>query len=55
VAQSLRISNGAVGTTVLRARAAARTLVQVEALSDEAALHARVYGPPNRPPTIAPP
>jgi transposase len=45
VAQSLGISNGAVGTTVLRARAAGLAWVQIEALSDEA-LHARVYGPP---------
>ena len=44
VAQSLGISSGAVGTTVLRARAAGLAWVQVEALSEEA-LHARVYGP----------
>src|SRR5713226_2543358 len=48
VAQSLGISSGAVGTTVLRARAAGLAWVQVEALSDEA-LHARVYGPPTPP------
>jgi transposase len=48
VAQSLGISNGAVGTTVLRARAAGLAWSQVEALSDEA-LHARVYGPPTPP------
>src|SRR5947207_14659995 len=45
VAQSLGISCGAVGTTVLRARAAGLAWAQVEALDDEA-LHARVYGPP---------
>src|SRR5437899_2341090 len=45
VAQSLGISCGAVGTTVLRARAAGLPWAQVEALDDEA-LHARVYGPP---------
>jgi hypothetical protein len=48
VAQSLGISNGAVGTTVLRARAAGLAWAEVEALSDEA-LHARVYGPPTPP------
>src|SRR5713226_4880154 len=48
VAQSLRISTGAVGTTVLRARAAGLEWAQVDTLSDEA-LHARVYGPPTRP------
>ena len=48
VAQSLRISNGTVGTTVLRARAAGLDWVQVDALSDEA-LETRVYGPPTPP------
>src|SRR3989442_131024 len=48
VAQSLGISCGAVGTTVLRARAAGLAWAQVEALDDEA-LHARVYGPPTPP------
>jgi transposase len=49
VAQSLGISSGAVGTTVLRARAAGLEWAQVDALSDET-LEARVYGPP-APPT----
>src|SRR5207244_11676278 len=49
VAQSLRISTGAVGTTVLRARAAGLDWAQVDRLSDDV-LHARVYGPPNPPP-----
>src|SRR4029453_15641170 len=62
VAQSLGISSGAVGATVLRARAAGLAWVQVEALDDEA-LHTRVYGPPRpatrraqagRPPRVAP-
>src|SRR5207244_11815370 len=35
VAQSLRISTGAVGTTVLRARAAGLDWAQVDALSDD--------------------
>ncbi len=48
VAQSLGISSGAVGTTVLRARAAGLEWAQVEALSNEA-LQARVYGPPTPP------
>jgi len=48
VAQSLGISSGAVGTTVLRARAAGLAWSQVESLSDEA-LQARVYGPPTPP------
>jgi len=48
VAQSLGISSGAVGATVLRARAAGLAWSQVEALSDEA-LQARVYGPPTPP------
>ena len=48
VAQSLRISNGTVGTTVLRARAAGLDWVQVDALTDEA-LETRVYGPPTPP------
>src|SRR5439155_8138516 len=39
---------GAVGTTVLRARAAGLAWAQVEALDDEA-LHARVYRPPTPP------
>src|SRR5881628_183791 len=45
VAQSLRISTGAVGTTVLRARAAGLDWAQVDTLSEEV-LQARVYGPP---------
>src|SRR6266571_736171 len=48
VAQSLRISSGAVGATVLRARAAGLDWAQVDALSEEA-LQARVYGPPTPP------
>src|SRR5437667_7418455 len=48
VAQSLRISSGAVGTTVLRARAAGLAWAQVDTLSDDA-LQARVYGPPTPP------
>jgi transposase len=48
VAQSLGISSGAVGTTVLRARAAGLDWAQVGTLSDEA-LQARVYGPPTPP------
>jgi transposase len=48
VAQSLRISSGAVGTTVLRARAAGLDWSQVERLPD-VALEARVYGPPTPP------
>src|SRR5207249_2204792 len=48
VAQSLRISTGAVGATVLRARAAWLDWAQVDALSDDV-LHARVYGPPTPP------
>src|SRR5438445_2129830 len=48
VAQSLRISTGAVGTTVLRARAAGLDWAQVDTLSDDV-LHARVYGPPTSP------
>jgi hypothetical protein len=48
VAQSLGISSGAVGTTVLRARAAGLDWAQVDTLSDEA-LQARVYGPPTPP------
>src|SRR5207244_13223404 len=48
VAQSLRISCGAVGTTVLRARAAGLAWAQVDTLSDDA-LQARVYGPPTPP------
>ena len=48
VAASLGISSGAVGTTVLRARAAGLDWAQVDTLSDEA-LQARVYGPPTPP------
>ncbi len=48
VAQRLGISSGAVGTTVLRARAAGLRWAQVEGLDDEA-LQARVYGPPTPP------
>jgi transposase len=43
IAQSLGISHGAVGTTVLRAQAAGLDWPQVAALSD-AALEARLYG-----------
>ena len=45
VARSLRISNGVVGTTVLRARAAGLDWALVDTLSDTE-LQARVYGPP---------
>ncbi len=48
VAQSLRISTGAVGTTVLRARAAGLDWAQVDTLSDDV-LHTRVYGPATPP------
>ncbi|MGH7307582.1 MAG: IS21 family transposase, partial [Candidatus Rokuibacteriota bacterium] len=48
VAQSLGISSGAVGATVLRARAAKLDWAQVEPLSDEA-LEAQVYGSPTPP------
>jgi len=48
VARSLGISNGAVGTTVLRTRAAGLDWAQVAVLTDEA-LEARVYGPPTPP------
>jgi transposase len=48
VAQSLGISNGTVGTTVLRAHAAGLDWAQVDALTDEV-LEARVYGPPTPP------
>jgi transposase len=48
VAQSLGISSGAVGTTVLRARAAGLDWAQIDPLTDEA-LEARVYGPPTPP------
>jgi transposase len=48
VAASLRISNGTVGSTVLRARAAGLDWAQVERLTDEV-LEARVYGPPTAP------
>jgi transposase len=48
VAQSLGISSGAVGTTVLRARAAGLDWAQVDPLSDDV-LRARVYGPPTPP------
>ena len=43
IAQSLGISHGAVGTTVLRAEAAGLDWPQVDALSDEA-LEGRLYG-----------
>ena len=49
VARSLGISSGAVGTTVLRARAAGLEWAQVQSLSEEG-LQARVYGP-HTPPT----
>jgi len=45
VARSLRISSGAVGSTVLRARAAGLDWPQVQALADDA-LEARLYGRP---------
>jgi transposase len=45
VAQSLGISHGAVGTTMLRAQAAGLDWAQVEALADDA-LEARLYGRP---------
>src|SRR6202795_3915315 len=48
VAESLGISSGTVGTTVLRARAAGLDWAQVEILTDEG-LEARVYGPPTPP------
>src|SRR5438034_8825531 len=48
VAQSLGISCGAVGTTVLRARAAGLDWAQVDTLSDEV-LQARVSAPPTPP------
>src|SRR6266566_4325625 len=48
VAENLRISNGTVGSTVLRARAAGLDWAQVARLSDEV-LEARVYGPPTPP------
>ncbi len=48
VAQSLTISSGTVGTTVLRARAAGLDWAQVDTLTDEV-LEARVYGPPTPP------
>jgi hypothetical protein len=48
VAQSLGISSGAVGNTVLRARAAGLDWAQVDTLSEDA-LQARVYGPPTPP------
>jgi len=48
VAQSLGISSGAVGTTVLRARAAGLDWAQVDPLTDEV-LEARIYGPPTPP------
>jgi transposase len=46
VAQSLRISAGTVGATVLRARAAELDWPQVETLTDDA-LEVRLYGPPS--------
>jgi len=45
VAQSLGVSVGTVGTTVLRARAAGLDWPQVQALTDDT-LDARLYGPP---------
>jgi transposase len=48
VAESLRISNRTVGTTVLRARAAGLDWAQVGRLTDEV-LEARVYGRPTSP------
>src|SRR5437879_9820145 len=48
VAQSLRISTGAVGTTVLRARAAGLDWAQADMLGDDVP-HARVDGPPTPP------
>ena len=45
VAQSLGVSVGTVGTTVLRARAAGLDWPQVQALPEDA-LEARLYGPP---------
>ena len=45
VAQSLGVSVGTVGTTVLRARAAGLDWPQVQALTDDAP-EARLYGPP---------
>jgi transposase len=46
VAQSLRISSGAVGATMLRAQAAGLDWPQVQALADDA-LEARLYGRPD--------
>ncbi|HTY76577.1 MAG TPA: IS21 family transposase, partial [Candidatus Bathyarchaeia archaeon] len=46
VAQSLRISAGTVGATVLRARAAGLDWPQVETLTDDA-LEVRLYGAPS--------
>ena len=43
IAQSLGVSHGAVGTTVLRAQAAALDWVQVQALTEDA-LEGRLYG-----------
>jgi hypothetical protein len=45
VARSLGVSNGTVGTTVLRARAAGLDWSQVQGLTDEA-LETRLYGRP---------
>jgi DNA-directed RNA polymerase specialized sigma24 family protein len=45
VAGSVGLSSGAVGTTVLRARAAGLDWPQVQGLTDEA-LEARLYGRP---------
>jgi hypothetical protein len=45
VAQSLRISSGAVGATMLRAQAAGPDWPEVQALADDA-LEARLYGRP---------
>ncbi len=60
VARGLGVSNGTVGTTVLRARAAGLDWSQVQGLTDEA-LEARLYGRPDvvgqrqRPGPTAPP
>ena len=45
IAQSLSISHGAVGATVVRAQAAGLDWAQVQALTDDA-LEARLYGRP---------
>ena len=46
MARSLGVSNGTVGTTVLRARAAGLDWSQVQGLTDEA-LETRLYGRPD--------